>query len=171
VAGDDEDGALFGPAAAGVTAGDRIFLAFSFGPFIGFWSAFAGAERLGALTISGGAMTTEQRIRNLRDVGATVLLATPTYALRMAELALGVRYPAPLLRAVERCNGDDEFVRRVGVQWATEQCRDLLDHQVNGIHFYKLNRSTATREIYASLGVKSSAGLRKAGDERAVALV
>jgi phenylacetate-CoA ligase len=73
--------------AAGVTAGDRVFLAFSFGPFIGFWSAFAGAERLGALTISGGAMTTEQRIRNLRDAGATVLLATPTYALRMADMA------------------------------------------------------------------------------------
>jgi len=73
--------------AAGVTAGDRVFLAFSFGPFIGFWSAFGGAERLGALVISGGAMTTEQRIRNLRDVGATVLLATPTYALRMADRA------------------------------------------------------------------------------------
>ncbi len=77
--------------AAGVTAGDRVFLAFSFGPFIGFWSAFGGAERLGALTISGGAMTTEQRIRNVRDVGATVLLATPTYALRMAEVARELR--------------------------------------------------------------------------------
>jgi len=73
--------------AAGVTAADRIFFAFSFGPFIGFWSAFGGAERVGAMVISGGAMTTEQRIRNLRDVGATVLLATPTYALRMAERA------------------------------------------------------------------------------------
>jgi phenylacetate-CoA ligase len=73
--------------AAGVTASDRIFFAFSFGPFIGFWSAFGGAERLGAMVISGGSMTTEQRIRNLRDVGATVLLATPTYALRMAERA------------------------------------------------------------------------------------
>lgn len=73
--------------AVGVTPGDRVFLAFSFGPFIGFWSAFAGAERLGALVISGGAMTTEQRIRNLRDVGATVVLATPTYALRMAQRA------------------------------------------------------------------------------------
>jgi len=73
--------------AAGVTAGDRVFLAFSFGPFIGFWSAFGGAERLGALAVSGGAMTTEQRIRNMRDIGATVLLATPTYALRMADRA------------------------------------------------------------------------------------
>jgi phenylacetate-CoA ligase len=73
--------------AAGVTASDRVFLAFSFGPFIGFWSAFGGAERLGALVVSGAAMTTEQRIRNLRDLGITVLLATPTYALRMAEAA------------------------------------------------------------------------------------
>ena len=73
--------------AAGVTPTDRVFFAFSFGPFIGFWSAFGGAERLGAMAISGGAMTTEQRVRNLRDVGATVLLATPTYALRMADRA------------------------------------------------------------------------------------
>ena len=73
--------------AAGVTTSDRVFFAFSFGPFIGFWSAFGGAERLGALAISGGAMTSEQRIRNLRDVGATVLLSTPTYALRLADRA------------------------------------------------------------------------------------
>jgi phenylacetate-CoA ligase len=73
--------------AAGVTAADRVFFAFSFGPFIGFWTAFGGAERLGALAISGAAMTTEQRLRNLFDMGATVLLSTPTYALRMAEVA------------------------------------------------------------------------------------
>src|SRR5438128_7979940 len=73
--------------AAGVTADDRVFLAFSFGPFIGFWSAFGGAERLGALCISGGAMTSEQRVRNMLDLGATVLLCTPTYALRLADVA------------------------------------------------------------------------------------
>lgn len=76
--------------------------------------------------------------------------------LRMAELALGARFPARLLRAIARCAGDEEYVKRVGVQWATEQCRDLLDNHVRGIHFYTLNRSTATREIYASLGVKDS---------------
>jgi phenylacetate-CoA ligase len=74
-------------AAAGVTAGDRLFFAFSFGPFIGFWSAFGGAQMLGALCISGGAMTTEQRLRSMLDVGATVLLSTPTYALRLADVA------------------------------------------------------------------------------------
>ena len=73
--------------AAGVTAADRVFCAFSFGPFIGFWSAFGGAERLGALCISGGAMTSEQRVRNILDLGATVLLSTPTYALRLADVA------------------------------------------------------------------------------------
>jgi phenylacetate-CoA ligase len=76
--------------AAGVGAGDRLFFAFSFGPFIGFWSAFGGAERLGALAISGGAMTSEQRIRTLLDLRATVLLCTPTYALRLAGVARGL---------------------------------------------------------------------------------
>ena len=75
---------------------------------------------------------------------------------RMAELSLGVRYPARLLKALARCDGDEKYVRKVGVQWAAEQCRDLLDNHVRGIHFYTLNRSTATREVYASLGVKDS---------------
>jgi phenylacetate-CoA ligase len=73
--------------AAGVGPTDRVFFAFSFGPFIGFWSAFGGAERLGALCLSGGAMTSEQRLRNMLDMGATVLLSTPTYALRLASVA------------------------------------------------------------------------------------
>ncbi len=78
---------------------------------------------------------------------------------RMAELALGARFPASLIRAINRANGDEDAVRRVGIHWATEQCRDLLDHSVAGIHFYTLNRSTATREIYATLGVKDSSAL------------
>ena len=45
--------------------------------------------------------------------------------MEMAELAAGARYPASLLRAVERCE-DDDAVKRVGIHWATEQCRDLL---------------------------------------------
>jgi methylenetetrahydrofolate reductase (NADPH) len=82
---------------------------------------------------------------------------------RMAELALGARFPARLLKAVERCNGDEEAVGRVGVLWATEQCRDLLDNGVRGIHFYTLNRSDATRQIYQNLGVKDSVALRSVG--------
>lgn len=79
---------------------------------------------------------------------------------RMADMAQGTRFPAPLIRAINRANGDADAVRRVGVHWATEQCRDLLDHNVRGIHFYTLNRSTATREIYLNLGVKDSTQLQ-----------
>jgi methylenetetrahydrofolate reductase (NADPH) len=75
---------------------------------------------------------------------------------RMAELALGVRYPAKLLRAIDRCGDDPESVAKVGIHWATEQCRDLLDNQVRGLHFYTLNRSDATRQIYEYLGAKDS---------------
>ena len=73
--------------AAGVTSADRVFLAFSFGPFIGFWSAFGGAEQVGSLAVPGGSMTTEQRVRSLVEVGATALCSTPTYALRMIDVA------------------------------------------------------------------------------------
>ncbi len=74
-------------AAAGATAADRVFFAFSFGPFIGFWSAFAGAERMGALCISGAAQSTTERLERILATRATVLLSTPTYALRLAETA------------------------------------------------------------------------------------
>jgi phenylacetate-CoA ligase len=73
--------------AAGIGAADRVFFAFSFGPFIGFWAAFGGAQRLGALCISGGGMTSEQRLRTILDLRATALLCTPTYALRLADIA------------------------------------------------------------------------------------
>ncbi len=81
---------------------------------------------------------------------------------RMAELALGARFPAGLLRAVGRC-ADDQAVARVGVHWATEQCRDLLHNNVRGLHFYTLNKSDATRQIYENLGVRDSAALRGEG--------
>jgi phenylacetate-CoA ligase len=73
--------------AAGVTAADRIFFAFSFGPFVGFWAAWAGAEKIGALAISGGAQDSYQRLRNLMALEATVLCCTPSYALHLAEVA------------------------------------------------------------------------------------
>jgi methylenetetrahydrofolate reductase (NADPH) len=78
---------------------------------------------------------------------------------RMSELALGARFPARLLRAIGRCGDDPDGVEKVGIHWATEQCRDLLDNQVRGLHFYTLNRSDATRRIYENLGVKDSVGL------------
>ena len=72
---------------------------------------------------------------------------------RIAELAGGARFPAKLLRALQRCENDPAMVSRVGVHFALEQCHDLLDNEVAGIHFYTLNRSDATRVIFDSLGI------------------
>ena len=79
---------------------------------------------------------------------------------RMAQLAAGTRFPAPLLRALRRAQDDPDAVAKVGIHWATEQCRDLIDRGVRGIHFYTLNKSDATRRIYENLGVKSTDALR-----------
>ena len=75
---------------------------------------------------------------------------------RMAELAGGARFPAKLLRALNRCGTDSESVTRVGIHYAAHQCLDLLENDVRGIHFYTLNRSDATRQIYATLGLRDS---------------
>ena len=71
--------------AAGVVPGDRIYFAFSFGPFIGFWAGWEGARKLGAMAVSGGGQSTSQRLKAIIDFGATVLVCTPTYALHMAS--------------------------------------------------------------------------------------
>jgi methylenetetrahydrofolate reductase (NADPH) len=85
---------------------------------------------------------------------AGIMPITSTSGLRrMADLAGGSRFPAKLLKALARAGDDAESVRRVGLHYATEQCADLLDHRVRGIHFYTLNQSSSTREIYASLGI------------------
>lgn len=73
--------------AAGVGPEDRVFFAFSFGPFIGFWSAFDAATRLGALSLPGGGQDSILRLRTLVEAGATVLVSTPSYALRLAQVA------------------------------------------------------------------------------------
>ncbi len=78
---------------------------------------------------------------------------------RMAELAAGARFPAKLLRAIDRCGPDEEAVQRVGIHYATEQCAQLIDEEISGIHFYTLNRSTATRQIYANLGIQDTESL------------
>jgi methylenetetrahydrofolate reductase (NADPH) len=71
---------------------------------------------------------------------------------RMAELAGGARFPARLLKALRRGGDSTDAVRQIGLHYATEQCADLLDQGVAGIHFYTLNQSTSTREICQRLG-------------------
>ena len=73
--------------AAGVDGGDRAFFAFSFGPFLGFWTAFEAATQLGVLCIPGGGLSSAARLRMIWDNAATILCCTPTYAIRLAEAA------------------------------------------------------------------------------------
>ena len=73
--------------AAGVRPRDVGYVAFGYGSFIGFWGLHNGLERLGALTVPGGAQTTPNRVRQIVDFGATVVASTPTYALRLAAEA------------------------------------------------------------------------------------
>jgi phenylacetate-CoA ligase len=72
---------------AEVTPSDRALLAFSFGPFIGFWSAFDALVARGAMVIPGGGLGSLGRLELIRRVSATTLLCTPSYALRMAQVA------------------------------------------------------------------------------------
>jgi len=81
------DGWQFVLDAAAVTASDRALMAFSFGPFIGFWSAFDAVTARGALAIPGGGLSSLARIELARHTEATLLFCTPTYALRLAEVA------------------------------------------------------------------------------------
>ncbi len=73
--------------AGGVCDGDRIYFAFSFGPFLGFWTAFEAAARCGFLCIPGGGLGSAARLRALIQHEANVLCCTPTYALHLAEVA------------------------------------------------------------------------------------
>ena len=72
---------------AGVDAGDRIFFPFSFGPFLGFWTAFDAATQLGAHAIPAGGMTSGQRLALIESLAPTVVCCTPTYALRLLDVA------------------------------------------------------------------------------------
>ena len=85
-------GEIFG--AAGVAVSDRFMFAFSFGPFIGFWSALESALQRGCFCFPGGSMTSEARLKAIADHGLTVLCCTPTYALHLGELAVKAGFTA-----------------------------------------------------------------------------
>ena len=73
--------------AAGVRPGDRVFFPFSFGPFLGFWAGFEAGCQLGLHCVPGGGMSSHVRLAMIDAVEATVVCCTPTYALRLAEIA------------------------------------------------------------------------------------
>ena len=73
--------------ACGVVSGDRILFAFSFGPFLGFWTAFEAALQMGCRCIPSGGMSSISRLKTMLDNEVTVLCCTPTYAIRLAQVA------------------------------------------------------------------------------------
>ena len=73
--------------AAHIGAADRIFFPFGFGPFFGFWTAFDAGSQIGALCVPGGGMSSQARLGLLETVRPTVVCCTPTYALRLVEVA------------------------------------------------------------------------------------
>jgi len=80
----------------GIRPRDTVFFAFSYGSFIGFWGAHYASEKIGALVLASGNMTTENRVKQIVEMGATTVCATPTYMLRLAQTAreMGIDLPA-----------------------------------------------------------------------------
>ncbi len=87
---------------AGVNGSDRLFFPFSFGPFLGFWTAFEAATRLGFFSVPGGGLSSEARLRMAFEVEASVLLGTPSYLIHLGEMAqnLAAKVPKPRLLIV-----------------------------------------------------------------------
>ncbi|HEV3203472.1 MAG TPA: AMP-binding protein [Gemmataceae bacterium] len=86
----------------GVNRHDRLFFPFSFGPYLGFWTAFEAAARKGLFCLPGGGMSSSARLRFLLDHQITVVLCTPTYALHLGEVAReeGINLPESSVRCL-----------------------------------------------------------------------
>ncbi|MFM8378064.1 MAG: phenylacetate--CoA ligase family protein [Planctomycetia bacterium] len=114
----------------GVRAGDRVLVASSFGPYAGFWSAFDAAIACGAMAVPTGGMPSLARLELARTVGATVLVATPSYALHLAEVARDhklhiAKLPVRLVIVAGEPGGSIPAVRaRIAEAWGA----DVLDH-------------------------------------------
>ncbi|MHC4972155.1 MAG: phenylacetate--CoA ligase family protein [Planctomycetota bacterium] len=141
----------------GVRPADTVFFAFSYGSFIGFWGAHYCCEKIGALVLPSGNMTTENRVRQIVEMDATTVCATPTYALRMAQVAreLGIDLPSSrvnkLIVSGEPAGSIPAVKRMLEQQWGA-QCGDTAgmteigtimifecSHQPGGTHIIEDN--------------------------------
>lgn len=117
-------------ARAGVVPGDRVLVASSFGPFLGFWSGFDGVIASGAMAIPSGGMSSLARLDMARGLSATVLMATPSYALHLAEVAAEAKIDAArmsirtVIVAGEPGGSIPEVRDRIGLAWDA----DVIDH-------------------------------------------
>ncbi len=119
---------LFG--LMGLRQDDRLLFPFSFGPFLGFWAGFEGANRLGNLCLAAGGMSSPARLKLLLENQATVVCCTPTYALRLAEVAVeqGIDLSASPVRAIlvagEPGGNIPATRRRIETAWGAQ----VVDH-------------------------------------------
>jgi phenylacetate-CoA ligase len=117
--------------AAGLAPGERIYFAFSFGPFLGFWTAFDAAAKSGYLGIPGGGLGSGARLRAMIQHRATVLCCTPTYALHLAQAAaeegidLGESAVRKIIVAGETGGSVPEVRQRISDAWHGAQ---VFDH-------------------------------------------
>lgn len=117
-------------ARAGVVPGDRVLVASSFGPFLGFWSGFDGVVAAGAMAIPSGGMSSLARLDMARSLSATVLMATPSYALHLAEVAAEAKIDTARLSirtvivAGEPGGSIPEVRDRIGLAWDA----GVIDH-------------------------------------------
>ncbi len=116
--------------SSGVTNRDRLFLAFSFGPFIGFWSAYEAAKKMGTLVIPGGGQSSKERLYSMIENRATVLLCTPSYALHLAEVAeeIGIDLPSTPIRAIITAGEPGGSVPSTREQIETRWGASVYDH-------------------------------------------
>lgn len=94
---------------------------------------------------------------NVPIIPGIMPVTTKKGLIRMSELALGARVPAALLKKVLEAPNDEE-VARIGIEWATEQVRNLIDNHIKGIHFYTLNNAEATRKIFQNIAESGKTG-------------
>ena len=116
--------------AGGIEPGAVVYFAFSFGPFLGFWTAFEGAAKYGCLCIPGGGLSSVARLRAIAENRAEVLCCTPTYALHLAEVAASERLPLPdcvrkIVVAGEPGGSLPEVRKRISAAW---HGAEVLDH-------------------------------------------
>ena len=88
---------------------------------------------------------------DLPIVAGIMPITTISSMKRMANLAAGSRFPAKLLKRLSVADGDTAAIRQAGIDHSIEQCQELIEHNVSGLHLYTLNKSSATREIANAL--------------------
>lgn len=117
--------------SAGVGVNDRVLFAFSFGPFLGFWTAFEAALQLGAMAMPAGGLSSRARLKMLFDHQVSVLCCTPTYAIRLGQTARELNMDAAqsklrcILVAGEPGGSAPETRQVIQQLWPTA---DVFDH-------------------------------------------